>query len=202
MKILRREYLLRAGAFAKGPCWKERLDEITRAVESVVWPKGAKTFTLYPESGKKRGKGNGVGPIKDACMASLKCAGWSLETKTGLPGAKRPGPVDAAYNVEGKLLCLEWETGNISSSHRALNKMCVGMLAGKFIGGVLILPTRCMYKYLTDRVGNYEEIEPYFDVWKNLKLYEGVLMVIAIEHDALSKDVPRIGKATDGRALQ
>lgn len=93
------------------------------------------------------------------------------------------------------------ETGNISSSHRALNKMAVGILKGILVGGVLVLPTRKMYKYLTDRIGNFSEIEPYFPLWESLDVKEGYLAVIAIEHDGVSKNVPRIPKGTDGRAL-
>jgi hypothetical protein len=118
-------------------------------------------------------------------------------------GADRCGdPQEARSGGWDKLLCVEWETGNISSSHRALNKMCLGILKGVLIGGVLILPTRKMYGYLTDRVGNFSEIEPYFPFWRHLQFPEGILAVIAIEHDAVSLDVPRIPKGTDGRALQ
>jgi hypothetical protein len=97
---------------------------------------------------------------------------------------------------------LEWETGNISSSHRALNKIALGILRGIFIGGALVLPTRAMYKYLTDRIGNYDEIEPYFELWKKLPIKKGLLLVIAIEHDSVNGSVPRIPKGTDGRAIQ
>lgn len=100
-----------------------------------------------------------------------------------------------------RLFALEWETGNISSTHRALNKMTLGLLKGLLIGGVLIVPTRAMYKYLTDRVGNYPEIEPYFPLGRALRIDEGLLAVFAIEHDAVSKSAPRIPKGTDGRAL-
>ncbi len=57
-----------------------------------------------------------------------------------------------------------------------------------------------MYKYLTDRIGNFAEIEPYFPVWRNLAISEGVLAIIEIEHDATSMDVLPIKKGTDGRA--
>jgi len=77
-----------------------------------------------------------------------------------------------------------------------------GLKIVKIEGGVLILPSRNMYQYLTDRVGNFAEIEPYFNIWKNLKISKGLLAVIEIEHDALSKDVPPITKGTDGRALK
>ena len=80
--------------------------------------------------------------------------------------------------------------------------MAIGLLDGVIEGGVLILPSREMYQYLTDRVGNFAEIEPYFNVWKNLKISNGLLAVIEIEHDDLSEDVPPIRKGTDGRALK
>jgi hypothetical protein len=115
---------------------------------------------------------------------------------------KRPGPMDAVFAVGTQLFCVEWETGNVSSSHRALNKMALGILNGVLIGGALILPSRAMYRYLTDRVGNYDEIEPYFPLWKSLKVGRGLMVVFEIEHDAVSRDVPRIKKGTDGRALQ
>jgi len=34
------------------------------------------------------------------------------------------------------------------------------------LGTALVLPSRKLYPYLTDRIGNYEELEPYFDVWR------------------------------------
>jgi hypothetical protein len=58
-----------------------------------------------------------------------------------------------------------------------------------------------MYRYLTDRVGNFAELEPYLDLWKAIPCKRGVLEIVAIEHDATSLDVPRITKMTDGRAL-
>lgn len=110
--------------------------------------------------------------------------------------------MDATLPVGDRHFCVEWETGNVSSSHRAINKMALGILKKVLIGGALILPTREMYRYLTDRVGNYPEVEPYFALWKSLTVDEGLLAVIAIEHDAVGKSVPRIPKGTDGRALQ
>lgn len=124
-----------------------------------------------------------------------------LETRVKIVADRRPGPMDACYRVQDRLFCVEWETGNVSSSHRALNKIALGLLKGILIGGILIVPTREMYKYLTDRVGNYPEIEPYFPMWRALPINDGVLAVIAIEQDAVSKEVPRIEKGTDGRAL-
>lgn len=197
MKILQTTYLIRAGAFAYSCEWENRLSQIHAAIRGVYWPIGSGTFTLYSQK-----QGNGVVPIKKSCMADLKQFGWNLETRFSPTKEKRPGPIDATCLEKGKLLCLEWETGNVSSSHRAINKMALGLITGEFIGGVLIIPSRAMYFYLTDRIGNFAEIEPYFPVWQALNISDGVLAVIEIEHDALSIDVPHIQKGTDGRALR
>jgi hypothetical protein len=79
--------------------------------------------------------------------------------------------------------------------------MALGILKGVLIGGILILPTRELYQYLTDRVGNFRELEPYFPMWKALECEEGFLAVIAVEHDRASLDVDRIPKGTNGRHL-
>lgn len=79
--------------------------------------------------------------------------------------------------------------------------MAVGMLSNVLIGGILILPSRSLYKYLTDRVGNFSEIQPYFTVWKSLNIKNGILGIFEIEHDSTSSNVPLIPKGTDGRAL-
>ncbi len=110
--------------------------------------------------------------------------------------------MDATCVVKDRLFCVEWETGNISSSHRSINKMALGILKKTLIGGALIVPTRKMYQYLTDRIGNIQELEPYFPLWNALDVDEGLLLIIAIEHDNISNDVQRIGKGTDGRAIQ
>lgn len=202
MKIVQVQRLIDAGGFSTTREWKTIEGHIRQAINAIEWPPGSGSFTLYDEPGKARGKGSGVKPIKDACMHHLKLLGWDLETPVDIAALKRPGPMDATYRVGDRLFCVEWETGNISSSHRALNKMALGILKKVLIGGVLIMPTRAMYRYLTDRVGNLPEIEPYFPLWRALKVGEGLLAIIAIEHDAVSKSVPRIPKGTEGRALQ
>jgi hypothetical protein len=201
MKIVKIEKIIDSGNFSKSNDWQTVQEHIIQSIRSIEWPPGAGSFTLHDQSGKKRGQGSGVKPIKKACMLKLQSLGWQLETPVRIAADKRPGPMDATYIIGNHLFCLEWETGNVSSSHRALNKIAMGILKNILIGGVLIVPTREMYKYLTDRVGNYPEIEPYFPMWHALPIKEGILVVIAIEHDAVSKDVPRIEKGTDGRAL-
>ncbi|MBU3917428.1 restriction endonuclease [bacterium] len=198
MKILRKNYLIRKGEFANSNKAESILEEIDKSILSVNWPVGNNKFTIFPEK-----KANGVVPIKKSCMEYLEKNGWLLEHRMSLGSRVKPGPVDAVKELSNDCrFALEWETGNISSSHRALNKIAIGLLEKTLAGGVLVLPSRNMYQYLTDRVGNYAEIEPYFPIWQNLDIVEGMLLVIEIEHDSTSKDVPSIKKGTDGRALR
>ena len=148
-----------------------------------------------------RGEGNGVVPIKVGMMTALERAGWQLEERMDLATSKRPGALDAVLYTESGAFAVEWETGNISSSHRAINKMALGLLHEALVGGALIVPSRELYPYLTDRVGNWTELEPYVDLWKSVPCNNGILQIVVVEHDATSMDVPRIPKGTDGRAL-
>lgn len=203
MKFVKMEVLIDRGNFSASDEWKTIYGQIQQAIASIEWPPRSGSFTIHKQSGKKRGEGSGVKPIKDACMAKLLQFGWDLETTLDIATVVRPGPIDATCYVTSKEkhFALEWETGNISSSHRAVNKMSVGLLKEILIGGVLILPTRELYQYLTDRVGNFRELAPYFPMWKALNIKVGFLAVIAVEHDHASIDVPRIGKGTNGRAM-
>ncbi|MCI2257229.1 hypothetical protein L2D08_23235 [Domibacillus sp. PGB-M46] len=112
----------------------------------------------------------------------------------------KPGGLDVCRTADNKLFAVEWETGNISSSHRALNKMAVMLLNGYITAGILIVPTKRMYPYLTDRIGNYEELKPYFTLWQSLKIDKGFLEIIPIEHDGLHDDAPILKKGKDGNA--
>lgn len=138
-------------------------------------------------------------------MACLKNHGWILEDRidVGVTSTK-PGPMDATLQYANSYIALEWETGNISSSHRAINKMVSGLIKGTLICGILILPSRDMYNYLTDSVGNFRELEPYFPVWKkaNYNIDRGALIVYEIEQDNVSSEITPYKKGTDGRALK
>ena len=202
MKIISLEPLIDAGNFRETDDWRTVEEHIRQSIKAIEWPPGSGAFTLHDQPGKKRGEGNGVKPIKASFMAKLQSFGWKLETPVDIATLKRPGAMDATYQVKDQLFCVEWETGNISSSHRALNKMALGILKSILIGGILIVPTRAMYKYLTDRIGNLAELEPYFPLWRSLQVTEGFLAVMAIEHDGVSQSVPRIPKGTDGRAIE
>ena len=201
MKIVRTETLLSRGQYATSYEWRMIRKSLYKAIRQVAWPPhGDGTFTIYPESGKARGKGNGVTPIKLGLMVELQQQGWKLEKQLNIAVVKRPGKIDAVLHTDYGLVALEWETGNISSSHRALNKMTLGLLTDVLACGILVVPSRKLSKYLTDRIGNMEELEPYFELWRSIPCEQGVLEIVVIEHDATSKNVPRIPKLTSGRA--
>jgi hypothetical protein len=197
VKIVQEISLISKGSFEESGDWAIIQNEIRNAIDLIVWPPGTSNFTINPIR-----HGNGVKPIKDACMAALKeDFGWHLDTKITYATTRAPGKVDATKTLDKHLFALEWETGNISSSHRAINKMVLGLLRGVFLGTALVIPSRKLYPYLTDRIGNYEELEPYFDVWRAIKIVEGFLAIFVIEHDAVDSSVPTMTKGTDGRGL-
>lgn len=201
MKIVATHELIARGEFAQSAEWQQIRQTVHEAIRAVVWPPGAENFTIYPQSGKKREEGNGVKPIKDAAVLYLQQRGWTAEYPWPVGARVRPGKIDAAFQSSRGLVGFEWETGNVSSSHRALNKLCLGLLRGDTVGGCLVVPSRNLYRFLTDRVGNVSELEPYFEFWAATPCKEGTLDVLVIEHDAESLDVPRISKGTDGRSL-
>jgi hypothetical protein len=203
MKVVEEVSLVKTGKFAESSKWKSIRKSIHDAVKDVEWPKGSGKFTIYPESGKKRGEGNGVKPIKDGLLIDLQKRGWAIEGEAKLDSnsSSRFGKFDAVLQTSHGPVIVEWETGNISSSHRSLNKMALFLLEGKIAAGLLVVPSRSLYSYLTDRVGNVQELRAYFPMWKALAVKSGILEIIVIEHDATSTKVPKIKKGTDGRAL-
>lgn len=201
VKYAQLEILFKSDSFINSKEWKAIHQHIRSAIEAIKWPPGSSEFLLYPESGKKRGHGNGVKPIKTVFIEKLKDLDWKIEEKIRVSDSDILRRVDSAKEIGDMWFVVEWETGNVSSSHRAINKMALGMLTGALLGGILIVPTRGMYHYLTDRVGNFEELQPYFPLWRSLPFKDGLLGIIAVEHDGLSSQSPRIPKGTDGRAL-
>lgn len=198
VKILRTEILIGQERLDSNSELIQVQEVVHDAIRTVTWPIGNSVFTLNPTL-----KGNGVKSIKINCMAHLEANNWNVEHRMSLGSRVKPGPIDAAKMLsDGSYAAIEWETGNISSSHRAINKLAIGLLEGVVSIGYLILPSREMYKFLTDRVGNYAEIAPYFDVWRNMNTNGGVLGIIEIEHDGLDESVSLIPKGTDGRALR
>ncbi|MFM7457313.1 MAG: restriction endonuclease [bacterium] len=197
MKLVSKNFLVKDESLLNLEIVQKVLLEVDEAIKCVVWPTGSDCFIINPTR-----KGNGVKPIKNECMEYLSKCGWRLEEPIDIASRKKPGPIDAFKTIEDFSIAVEWETGNISSSHRALNKLALGLLKKIISCGILILPSGKFYPYLTDRVGNYPELEPYFEVWKSLPYENSLLMVYEIEFDKISDNVPFIGKGTDGRALR
>ena len=183
--------------------WKKACRHVRMAVTATDWPHGSGKFIIYPESGKKRRKGNGVLPIKIPCVERLVLLGWDTE---GLPPENQyaitTGDLDALILTPAGWVGFEWETGNISSSHRALNKLLLALVRGDLVGGLLVVPSDKLKVFLTDRIGNIGELRPYFPLWSQVPVKNGALRIVVVEHDATSLKVPRIPKGTDGRALQ
>ena len=200
MKIVHVETVLNCGSYAKSRHWAETRANIHSAVKKCVWPPGSKKFTIYPQSGKKGGEGNGVVPIKDGFIEQLERSGWATEGPARNASNQALGGFDAITEGPEGPIVVEWETGNISSSHRSMNKLTMLVAQQIIAAGTLVIPSRKLYVYLTDRIGNYRELEPYLKLWKSVPCKEGVLEIVVIEQDAESFDVPRIPKTTAGRA--
>jgi hypothetical protein len=168
--------------------WVEQ--DILDGIAAIRWPPGSADFAIPP--GKHL---NGVTPIKDAFVEHLKGQGW-------VPEHAR---FDAHLDFGNGTLpfAVEWETGNVSSSHRAVNRLALGMQEGRISGGVLVLPTYELYWHLTDRIGNFRELEPYLEIWRGWNGQPGFhyFAIVTVEHDRLDPTAPRILKGTDGRAL-
>lgn len=200
MKIVEVHSIISKGFFAVSAEWYGIQETVYTAIRSVVWPPGSDRFTIYPQSGKKRGQGNGVTPIKNEAITYLVKNGWHKNYPWPVGTKKVPANLDAAIRIQQGLVGFEWETGNISSSHRSLNKLCLGLLRSETIGGFLVVPSKAFAVYLTDRIGNMPELEPYLDFWAATPCREGSLEIVVIEHDDESENVPRIPKGTDGRS--
>ena len=203
MRIASEHILVGLGPAAARVEASTALAEVRDAIRTVVWPPGATNFTIHPQSGKRGGEGNGVVPIREAFVKNAVDKGWDSERPFPVTAPREKsdlGPIDVSKLFGADLVAAEWETGNVSSSHRTVNKLFLGLVEGVLSAGIWIVPTRQLARYLTDRIGNLEEVRRYFDLWRRIPIVDGLLLVIGVEQDAESLDVPRIRKGTDGRA--
>ncbi|HEV3345076.1 MAG TPA: hypothetical protein VG125_32165 [Pirellulales bacterium] len=192
MRIKHVETLLAAGPYATSQEWSLLRAQLHDAVSRVDWPSGSGTFTVYPERRGRSGGGNGIGPIKTSLMTQLKKTAWKLSDHLELAVGQPPCRLDAVFYTKQGPFAVEWDTGSLASSHRALNKMALGLVKGILVGGALVVPTRKLYRYLTHEIGNWEQIAPFLDLWRAVPIRNGVLEVIAVEHDVASVRVPKI----------
>ncbi|MDR3751687.1 MAG: hypothetical protein P4K94_09410 [Terracidiphilus sp.] len=194
--------------------------------KTLVWG-GRKDLTLR----------NGVVPLKLLFRNRLKDAGWNSEEPLSLtpyfqkiradktlaqvfryPERRSEAIQDPLHegvgdfdfwlrSAEGFRTVIEWETGNISSSHRSLNKVCLALMGELIDAAVVIVPSNKLKVHLTDRVGNIRELQPYFYFWSAFgrSLKRGLLAVIEVEQDALIESVDErdfIPRGEDGNAFR
>jgi len=224
MRIERVKTIVDQGDFSMADEWEEAREQALESVREVDWPPGTGEFTVYPKK-----EANGVKPAtqlfernideKPLWMETGRTHFKSLlremdllEEAVEMLGEYMEDPESfvnsswfdamAEVEVDGErhIVVFEWETGNISSSHRSLNRIMVGFLSGIITAGIVGLPTRNLYQYSTDRIGNFQELYPYFMIYEalNERVENGVFEVVAFEQDAESMDVPAIPKGSDG----
>ncbi|QLG50987.1 restriction endonuclease [Natrinema halophilum] len=224
MQIDREEKIVDQGGFSQTDEWQTARSQAMDAVREVDWPPGTGKFTVYPES-----EANGVKPATKIFehnidnkplwketgrkhFKSLLSEMAMLDDAVEMLGEYMDDPeafvnsswfdamAELEINGERHIAVFEWETGNISSSHRSLNRIMVGFLSGIITAGIVGLPTRELYQYSTDRIGNFQELCPYFMIYEalNERVENGVFEVVAFEQDAESTDVPKVPKGSDG----
>jgi hypothetical protein len=181
MKIVKVYTLKSRGAYANSDHWRATRNQIHDAIRRCEWPIGSGSFTIYPESGKARGKGNGVKPIRNRFVESLRTEGWTIEGKAKNVLDERLGDFDAVLAGPEKPIAVEWEKGDISSPHLSVNILMLLLKARAISAGVLVIPSRKLCVHLPSRNGCIDEIEPYFSLWKSMRCREGILEIVVIE---------------------
>ena len=139
---------------------------------------------------------NGVVPLKEPCYRMLEEEyGWYREKPLDIL-SKKGGPIDVYKSFSDANGCfnvgIEFETGNISSAHRSMNKLSLGIHNKELHLAVLMMPMHQLSYYLTDRVSNYEELRPYFSL-----VSEGPFVMIGFDVEAYSSNVPCLAKGRD-----
>ncbi len=143
---------------------------------------------------------NGVVPVKERCYQILEEKYlWYREKPLYYfhDDAQKGGPIDVYKEFQmprGLFRAgLEFETGNISSAHRSMNKLCVGCQKGEIDLAMLMMPIKRMSYYLTDRVSNYEELEPYFTLLDSYPF-----IVFGFDAEVYRNQAPFLPKGRDG----
>lgn len=230
MKWLRTLILFDQGNVISSRDWRELHESYVRSIQSIEYPKGSGRLIVRRKERKPDGKWarNGVGYLRHGFLEHMRdVEGWEPEGSVNLarnreqPSIKLYPSLDdyrepitsdfggfdlATIGDRGTRIAIEWETGNISSSHRSMNKLAIALGAGIVEVGVLIVPSRALYEHLTDRVGNIGELSGYLSMWEGLKstVQRGVLAITVVEHDELtdSNNIPYFKVGNDGRAAE
>lgn len=230
MKCLRTIILFDRGDILKEQDWQVFHKSYSQCIAKIDHPAGGGSFTLRRKLQAPGGqwKRNGVGYLKSRFFGHMKDdEGWEPEGRVDLgKNRKKPSfilypslqqyeePITSnfggfdfvTHGDGGRKIAIEWETGNISSSHRSMNKLVIALKSGVIDIGVLIVPSRALYDHLTDRIGNIGELSGYLEMWADAgdAIERGLLAVTVVEHDHLTNDIdfPYLPRGNDGRAKE
>ena len=230
MKWLRTLILFDQGNVISSADWKTVHESYVRSIESIDHPAGSGSLTLKRKVKLANGQWerNGVGYLKSRFFNHIKeKEGWNPEGIVDLGRDREQPPIKLYPSLEsyrepitskiggfdfattapgGSKVAIEWETGNISSSHRSMNKLAIALGYGIVQVGVTIVPSRHLYDHLTDRIGNIGELSGYLSLWESMKssVTRGLLAVTVVEHDALtdSGNHEYLPMGNDGRARE
>ena len=230
MKWLRTLVLFDKGDVINSTDWNDLHESYMRSIQSIDFPDGSGSLTLKRKARdeKKIIKRNGVGYLRTRFLRHLKTTeGWEAEGTVDLSRDREQPAIRLYPSMEeyrepitsdfggfdfvkakgnGAQIAIEWETGNISSSHRSMNKLALALVNGIIDIGVLIVPSRNLYTHMTDRIGNIGELSGYLSMWESLKfgVDRGLLAITVVEHDHLTDDpaFPYLAVGNDGRAKE
>lgn len=230
MKCLRTLIIFDRGSVALSDDWRIIHDSYVRSIQSIGFPQEAGTLTLRRKVKRPDGQWNrnGVVYLKRLFLGHMTITeGWRAEVGFDLGRNRTPPdvhlypdmttyqePITSEFGgfdlvttaPNGTHVAIEWETGNISSSHRSMNKLAIALSTGKVQAGVLIVPSRNLYEHLTDRIGNIGELSGYISMWKDLeaRVQRGLLAISVVEHDMLTDDpdFPYLPAGDDGRSRE
>jgi hypothetical protein len=231
MKWLRTLVLFDRGNIVSSEDWGSIHQAFVRSIKSIDSPVGSGLLVLRRKTydpGSKQWNRNGVGFLRNRFLEHIvQKEGWQAEGKVDLQNLQEQPELELYPSLEpysepitssfgdfdfvtttagGLRVAIEWETGNISSSHRSLNKLSIVLATKKIQAGVLILPSRSLYEHLTDRIGNIGELSPYLGMWKSMgeTVERGLLAIAVVEHDELTDDqnFPYLKVGKDGRAVE
>lgn len=230
MKWLRTLVLFDQGNVISSSDWKSVHESYVRSIMSIDYPAGSGYFKLRRkvQLPNKQWTRNGVGYLRSRFLNHImNTEQWQAEGNVNLGRDRMQPPIKLYPSHEayrepitsdfggfdfvttapgGTKIAIEWETGNISSSHRSMNKLAIALGNGIVQIGVLIVPSRELYQHLTDRIGNIGELSGYLSMWESLKVSvtKGLLAVTVVEHDMLTDetDFPYLPTGKDGRARE
>lgn len=230
MRWLRTLVLFDQGDVIASPDWKALHESYVRSIEDIDNPAGSGRLCLRRKVRLPNGQWarNGVGYLRSRFLEHIRdVEGWkpegvveltrdrdqpAIKLYPSLESYREPITSDfggfdlVTQGADGTNIAIEWETGNISSSHRSMNKLAIALGAGIIQVGVLILPSRLLYEHLTDRIGNIGELSGYLSMWEGLKsnVERGLLAITVVEHDELTDDeaFPFLKVGMDGRAAR